>query len=426
MADIVTCAVARAARAFNAKLSVNRLPAEVLTAIFAFLPVPCRFTATHVCTHWRTVGLDCPALWSTISITRRSNLDCIRTLFLRSKAAALRVALYVQNADLLTRYEPVVHWITYCLPRTTSLDLKNVTQIALGLLETPHPALQELRIGAPVDDFESGLEGVLDAADEHEVNLRQPFTLSAPRLTDLSIRLPNKTNPFLPTLKNVALPPGPLGIPALFGAGPLFFEECTFDIIPALLQGLPSVEQLALIEVEAPGPWKHKEILLARSGANSNTRGFIRPMRDFNMQFLATTYAQTIVSLSLSEDEIKGIFFEQFPTLPALQTFIYVATSPPPLVTSPRRWDFPALQSVAIGSTRPIRVRLGAIHTREVSTIPFNRENIATFVRGVSSFRRLKRLVVVNLELEGRRSSLQDLAWRVDERAGCHWDGLAV
>lgn len=69
---------------------INRLPWEVLCAVFAHLAPGELIDVTHVCRYWRAVALDDANLWSDIAT---SNLDYCRAMVDRSKAVGLHVNL---------------------------------------------------------------------------------------------------------------------------------------------------------------------------------------------------------------------------------------------------------------------------------------------------------------------------------------------
>ncbi|KZV97091.1 hypothetical protein EXIGLDRAFT_764694 [Exidia glandulosa HHB12029] len=80
-------------RLLNNNNSVNRLPPELLPAIFQSLPLRDRIRATHVCHHWRVVALSAPSLWSVISCPTRGSLLALPELVARSSAAPLDLCI---------------------------------------------------------------------------------------------------------------------------------------------------------------------------------------------------------------------------------------------------------------------------------------------------------------------------------------------
>ena len=89
----------------NTATTTGRLPPEILSHVFLELssssPVGSSTSQrlswirlTHVCRHWRGVALNCPALWSNISIAHEVWTDLMLS---RSKEAPLSVDLSIRE-----------------------------------------------------------------------------------------------------------------------------------------------------------------------------------------------------------------------------------------------------------------------------------------------------------------------------------------
>ncbi|KAI0637351.1 hypothetical protein C8Q77DRAFT_1097155 [Trametes polyzona] len=90
MADI-----ARLQSAHNSVVSINRLPADLLTTIFTFVLTASEGNASlirisHVCAHWRGVALGAASLWTRIAL---NHPDGIETFLLRSKTLPVHLSL---------------------------------------------------------------------------------------------------------------------------------------------------------------------------------------------------------------------------------------------------------------------------------------------------------------------------------------------
>lgn len=86
--DVTQDAIAGFAERWNARRP-PRLPPEVLSGCFEWLPFNGRLAVSHVSRHWRRVALDSPALWSTFA--NNANVDKLREMLRRSEAMPLFV-----------------------------------------------------------------------------------------------------------------------------------------------------------------------------------------------------------------------------------------------------------------------------------------------------------------------------------------------
>ncbi|KZV98555.1 hypothetical protein EXIGLDRAFT_763404 [Exidia glandulosa HHB12029] len=81
----------------------SRLPPEILSYIFAYLPFEGRISTSHVSHAWRTVSLDFPAtLWASVPSTH--NLDIMAPLLDRTAALGLPVDLMILWEYILTAH----------------------------------------------------------------------------------------------------------------------------------------------------------------------------------------------------------------------------------------------------------------------------------------------------------------------------------
>lgn len=159
----------------NALLPISRLPPEILSNIFLRhvqaarnragmnsatvqpMKLPCRrwIRVTHVCTHWRDVALQCPALWCYIKAP--GSLRMLRTFLARSKDAPLTVSMSLCGSRLPFRNicpepnlsEKSLMLVLAALHRVRQLHMKmyfGPLQEALEQINGPAPLLESLSI----------------------------------------------------------------------------------------------------------------------------------------------------------------------------------------------------------------------------------------------------------------------------------------
>ncbi|KAG1756439.1 uncharacterized protein EDB91DRAFT_1041739, partial [Suillus paluster] len=115
----------------NGLAGISCLPPEILANVFKHFAekksdkstshAPTCLIVTHLCRHWRQVALECPALWSSISISSVS-LPWIPVMLERSKNVAL-VITYNTLVTLRHHLEQVLSQ----LPRIKVLHLCSYT-----------------------------------------------------------------------------------------------------------------------------------------------------------------------------------------------------------------------------------------------------------------------------------------------------------
>lgn len=245
-------------RESNARVSISRLPSELLVAVFKLCAVEARwpFQVTvntrivkeavrcwirlaQVCHHWRSLALTTPSLWSTIFAFNDSHPDLVRQLLLRSKQTPLTLVLddcskhYRRDAfnELLGQLERIRILLI-------SLNHRNVKD-----LEWPScsaPSLKVLKIY---------LEGYQRRSSRRPHDTPFPHNISAifPSLEVLSI-----TN-FQVDLHDWSLPPTITHLEISNKASPLF---CKVADIISILRKLPSLRTLVLartITMDEPG-----------------------------------------------------------------------------------------------------------------------------------------------------------------------------
>ena len=119
---------------YNAVTPVNRLPPEILSAIFSLAVAKTVIRGgahralpwariTHVCRRWRTVALDCPSLWAHLQF---GNPLFTQVMLERSGAAPLTVT--VPDEDHIHRFESVL-----------SIALSQLDRLRAVEYSTPHP-----------------------------------------------------------------------------------------------------------------------------------------------------------------------------------------------------------------------------------------------------------------------------------------------
>lgn len=138
--DVAQRGIAKAAKLRNSKHRTILVPPELLGAVFLFLPVEDRLSASHVCHHWRGVCLDMASLWADIN-TKELSLFLSLDLFDRSKGAPLHVTV-----DTLALDTDIVSAIMRNMDRIVFLDIKSSADILSEILLVPAPRLEELRI----------------------------------------------------------------------------------------------------------------------------------------------------------------------------------------------------------------------------------------------------------------------------------------
>ncbi|KAE9397050.1 hypothetical protein BT96DRAFT_860443 [Gymnopus androsaceus JB14] len=107
----------------NSLVPISKLPAEILCAIFMFIPThgptPLRYrwhwiTITHISHLWRTISLNCPELWSTPDFTKP---NLASEMIKRSKMAPLNIEVTSNS------------WLTPWVLKTVGESLKQITRI---------------------------------------------------------------------------------------------------------------------------------------------------------------------------------------------------------------------------------------------------------------------------------------------------------
>lgn len=90
---------------------ICRLPPEILSHIFSFLPNSQQGNSmhylkwvqlSHVCQHWRAVALGCPALWTHLTFSVFQKADCVSEMLARSKSTELSI-----DANLSYHTKPI-------------------------------------------------------------------------------------------------------------------------------------------------------------------------------------------------------------------------------------------------------------------------------------------------------------------------------
>lgn len=172
-------------------MKINLLPAEVLAGVFAALPLGRRFTASHVCTHWRSVALDSPELWTDIKPRGFGDGERVHELFLRSKAAPLSIASSSGSAVYDARFR---YLLRQHIGRTRVLDLECSPVFAVLLMELPAPIMERLRIQAFASSTDTEASSPLHSSPE-------TFQHPLPYLVDLSLQLAGAAEP-LPCVRS--------------------------------------------------------------------------------------------------------------------------------------------------------------------------------------------------------------------------------
>ncbi|KAE9396346.1 hypothetical protein BT96DRAFT_977537 [Gymnopus androsaceus JB14] len=133
----------------NLLMPVSRLPVEVLCAIFMCVPDKSRYyrwhwiTVTHTCRLFRTIALNCPALWSTPDFTKpKLAYEMIK----RSKMAPLTIQV-IPEYPLTPRVVDAVSVGLKQLPRINKIHLlasgDNMYKLLSGVHD-PAPFLRTL------------------------------------------------------------------------------------------------------------------------------------------------------------------------------------------------------------------------------------------------------------------------------------------
>ena len=182
--ETVTASMARIVRKHaylvNSRVTIARLPAELLCQAFALLDTRDRITTTHVCRHWREVALEASVLlWTHIADIRRPST--LRALLERAQGAPVDISeLFVDNDS-----DPLFSALMGHMPHIRTLRFRfrgPVARIAdsssLGII---------LRSSAPILERLSILG---DAAARSAVSLTA---------------IPNMFGGFAPVLRNIQL-----------------------------------------------------------------------------------------------------------------------------------------------------------------------------------------------------------------------------
>lgn len=119
----------------NAATQTCRMPQETLAEIFLTLAYDVQdaeewIGITYVCRHWRSVALDCAALWTNLPFISPAFTNAILP---RTKNAPISLCL-TSNEDKVDEYIPMVHEVVSRIDRVRSVVLR---------LDRRYPALEE-------------------------------------------------------------------------------------------------------------------------------------------------------------------------------------------------------------------------------------------------------------------------------------------
>ncbi|KZV85555.1 hypothetical protein EXIGLDRAFT_699391 [Exidia glandulosa HHB12029] len=165
------------------------LPAELLLAVFAHLPLASRITATHVCWRWRDAALAAPALlWSQI-VSKGSRPGALEAQLARAGNVKIDLQLVVPEHG----YEIMVAAAAEHLHKVRSLSysasidgyfasrrIAGWKECVVGLLSCPVPTLEVLHIGLLYDQLPTPL-----------------FSGQCPKLRHVSLRSTSFKTPYV-------------------------------------------------------------------------------------------------------------------------------------------------------------------------------------------------------------------------------------
>ncbi|KAK7019148.1 hypothetical protein VNI00_018180 [Paramarasmius palmivorus] len=139
----------------NSLLPICRLPNEILGLILTFCASDVRrhrthcsqmswLWPTHVCQHWRTIALGCPAMWDTPDFSKPS---LARETLVRSKSAPLyiRAATRGYRTDQQEVLSDALRDIARVAAIEIDTSLPLILNVLLGVVQ-PAPVLETLRI----------------------------------------------------------------------------------------------------------------------------------------------------------------------------------------------------------------------------------------------------------------------------------------
>ncbi|KDQ61414.1 hypothetical protein JAAARDRAFT_190188 [Jaapia argillacea MUCL 33604] len=218
----------------NALVPISCLPPELLAKIFieyamctdmaaepamSFRPEVWWIATTHVCRHWREVGLGTPRLWSRPPFKKPK---WAKEMLIRSKSAPLQVNATIGNMEHL---------------RAVESALKHMSRIQVLSIAGPRSELGKLTLSSPAPLLESLSLNNWTEHDRYSIPTNA-FNLETPSLRKLELRKcsPNWSSPMyegLSTLKVEAIP------------------KSARPTLPRLLQILacmPQLESLSLLE----------------------------------------------------------------------------------------------------------------------------------------------------------------------------------
>lgn len=188
--------------------SVNNLPAEVLSLIFAIVVdsskdntyrlrrgrkfLPSCALLTHVCRYWREVALNCSALWTRINFM---SVKCAQEMLTRAKDAPLKVfATLEDHWQQPTVPIKAIHVALQQLSRIKELEITHNGKDLNALVQTmasPAPLLERMSLQATTSG--RGLEYLTESA----------FAGIAPRLRFLSLTQCSLAKWDLPIFRNL-------------------------------------------------------------------------------------------------------------------------------------------------------------------------------------------------------------------------------
>ncbi|KAK7049341.1 hypothetical protein VNI00_005942 [Paramarasmius palmivorus] len=139
----------------NSLLPICRLPNEILGLILTFCASDVRrhrthcsqmswLWPTHVCQHWRTIALGCPAMWDTPDFSKPS---LAREMLVRSKSAPLHIRAATRGYRM--GQQEVLSDALRDIARVAAIEIDTslplILNVLLGVVQ-PAPVLEKLRI----------------------------------------------------------------------------------------------------------------------------------------------------------------------------------------------------------------------------------------------------------------------------------------
>ncbi|KZV97334.1 hypothetical protein EXIGLDRAFT_832902 [Exidia glandulosa HHB12029] len=469
--NIAACAVARAARASNARAKINTLPPELLSFVFQFLSLSSRIKASLVCSRWREVALDAPQLWTDIIVSKPALVDAMLS---RSQAVPISVSFsppqgcaYGDNAlELL-----LDHCVGAHAARIRVLSLDDIGCDTLKVLGHQLPVLERLRILSMDTNWYAAPHMLLRSPLLKELVVRlspdllesfgdiEQMVSTCPQLrrlyidaSSLHVRLtiPTSLMQLLPCLEEVRLVGRASDIdkhlPVLYGCSQVSVDALehssysygqyalpfpAFGIVPALLSGMGPIEELQFMAGELPSGDYNSERLRFRSG--TRTRGLLSFVSDVDFG-LIRDQLDAVTYLAFNAVHWGSAIIGHLPCLPSVRTLVWVIPNEILLSSSPvLRWVLPSLECLCVGTPDPTAPAFDS-YTQYTPNYNYDQVELEACIGYATSAasRALNNLILVNIgirDIDDDRAverALSRFAAHVEVRRDLRWDGLSV